>query len=178
MRSSELSRGALAAGQKMRENPRRACSRARGDLHWKWATLTENFNANQSVPFISRPNFGIMESSLCLLESGSVLFSSTVPDFPRSAMILIRLGIRPSLIRLTSDCMFFENVAGKMDVNSLKPKKKDKTEKKPKIIGVKEIECELAACRSFLAADQIVMRRYEIYIFERRSKANFKKTLE
>ena len=84
MRSSELSRGALAAEQKVRENPRRSCSRARGDLHWKWATLTENFNANRSVPFISRPNFGIlMESSLCLLESGSVLFSSTVPDFSK-----------------------------------------------------------------------------------------------
>ena len=64
--------------------------------------------------------------------------------------------------------MFFENVAGKMDANSLKPKKKDKTEKSPKIIGVKETECELAACRSFLAADQIDL-------FERRSKANFKK---
>lgn len=54
--------------------------------------------------------------------------------FPWSAIILIRLGITPSLIRLTSDCMFFENVVKKIDANSLKPTKKDKTEKSPKII--------------------------------------------
>lgn len=75
-----------------------------------------------------------MGSSRCLLESGAVIFSSTVPDFPWSAIILIRLGIAPGLIRLTSDCMFFENVVNKIDANSLKPTKKDKTEKSPKII--------------------------------------------
>ena len=51
--------------------------------------------------------------------------------FPWSAIILIRLGITPSLIRLTSDCMFFENVANEIDANSLKPTKRKKS---PKII--------------------------------------------
>lgn len=72
-----------------------------------------------------------MESSRCLLESGAVLFSSTVPDFS-----MVSDNINSSRDYTQSDqtnfsLHVFENVVKKMDANSLKPTKKDKTEKSP-----------------------------------------------
>ena len=75
-----------------------------------------------------------MEAAVVFSSRERFYFLQPFQIFPWSAIILIRLGITPSLIRLTSDCMFFENVVKKIDANSLKPTKKDKTEKSPKII--------------------------------------------
>ena len=67
-----------------------------------------------------------MESSRCLLESGAVLFSSTVPDFS-----MVSDNINSPRYYTQSD---HENVVKKIVANSLKPTKKEKTEKSPKII--------------------------------------------